>query len=56
MMDYQVKINNFEGPMDLLLFFIQRDRLNIYDKLKELSDISGDHQNPELFDQDHAFE
>ena len=30
-MDYQVKIENFEGPMDLLLFFIQRDRLNIYD-------------------------
>ena len=30
-MNYQVKIENFEGPMDLLLFFIQRDRLNIYD-------------------------
>ena len=30
-MDYQIKIENFEGPMDLLLFFIQRDRLNIYD-------------------------
>ena len=30
-MDYQVKIDNFEGPMDLLLFFIQRDKLNIYD-------------------------
>jgi len=30
-MDYQVKVENFEGPMDLLLFFIQRDRLNIYD-------------------------
>jgi len=30
-MDYQIKIDNFEGPMDLLLFFIQRDRLNIYD-------------------------
>ena len=30
-MDYQVKVNNFEGPMDLLLFFIQRDKLNIYD-------------------------
>ena len=30
-MDYQVKIENFEGPMDLLLFFIQRDHLNIYD-------------------------
>jgi len=30
-MDYQVKVDNFEGPMDLLIFFIQRDRLNIYD-------------------------
>ena len=30
-MDYQVKVDNFEGPMDLLLFFIQRDKLNIYD-------------------------
>ena len=30
-MNYQVKIENFEGPMDLLLFFIQRDQLNIYD-------------------------
>lgn len=30
-MDYQVKVENFEGPIDLLLFFIQRDKLNIYD-------------------------
>ena len=30
-MDYQVKVDNFEGPMDLLIFFIQRDKLNIYD-------------------------
>ena len=30
-MEYEVKVENFEGPMDLLLFFIQRDRLNIYD-------------------------
>ena len=30
-MVYQVKLENFEGPMDLLLFFIQRDQLNIYD-------------------------
>ena len=30
-MTYEVKIENFEGPMDLLLFFIQRDKLNIYD-------------------------
>ncbi len=30
-MSYNVKIDNFEGPMDLLLYFIQRDKLNIYD-------------------------
>ena len=30
-MNYQVKVENFEGPMDLLVFFIQRDKLNIYD-------------------------
>lgn len=26
-----VKLNNFEGPLDLLLFFIRRDELDIYD-------------------------
>ena len=30
-MEYQVKTENYAGPMDLLLFFIQRDKLNIYD-------------------------
>ena len=30
-MYYRVKVDNFEGPMDLLLLFIQRDRLNIND-------------------------
>ncbi|SVD17541.1 uncharacterized protein METZ01_LOCUS370395, partial [marine metagenome] len=30
-MEYKVKVENFEGPIDLLLFFIQRDKLNIYD-------------------------
>lgn len=28
---YKVQLNNFEGPLDLLLFFIKRDELNIYD-------------------------
>jgi len=28
---YKVKIQQFEGPFDLLLFFIQRDELDIYD-------------------------
>ncbi len=28
---YEVKVGKFEGPFDLLLFFIERDELNIYD-------------------------
>ncbi|MEX0719804.1 MAG: segregation/condensation protein A [Balneolaceae bacterium] len=28
---YRVQLNNFEGPLDLLLFFIKRDELEIYD-------------------------
>jgi len=28
---YRIKINEFEGPLDLLLFFIQRDELDIHD-------------------------
>lgn len=28
---YKVKLEQFEGPLDLLLFFIRRDELNIYD-------------------------
>ena len=31
MMAYQVQLENFEGPMDLLLYFIKRDELDIYD-------------------------
>jgi segregation and condensation protein A len=31
MAQYRVKLQNFEGPLDLLLFFIKRDELNIYD-------------------------
>lgn len=30
-MSYQVKLEQFEGPFDLLLFFIERDELDIYD-------------------------
>lgn len=30
-MTYRVKLNDFEGPLDLLLFFIKRDQLDIYD-------------------------
>ena len=30
-MSYKVELQNFEGPMDLLLYFIKRDELDIYD-------------------------
>jgi len=30
-MSYKINTHDFEGPLDLLLFFIQRDKLNIYD-------------------------
>ena len=39
-MSYKININDFEGPLDLLLFFIQRDKLNIYDI--PISKISND--------------
>jgi segregation and condensation protein A len=29
--NYQIKLDRFEGPFDLLLFFIERDELDIYD-------------------------
>ena len=28
---YKIQLHNFEGPIDLLLYFIRRDELNIYD-------------------------
>lgn len=28
---YRIKLTDFEGPLDLLLFFIKRDELDIYD-------------------------
>jgi segregation and condensation protein A len=28
---YKIKLEQFEGPLDLLLFFIKRDEINIYD-------------------------
>lgn len=30
-MAYHVHLDNFEGPLDLLLYFIQRDKIDIYD-------------------------
>src|SRR5690606_20116422 len=29
--NYEIKLAQFEGPFDLLLFFIERDELNIHD-------------------------
>ena len=29
-LSYQIKLAQFEGPFDLLLFFIERDELDIY--------------------------
>ena len=31
MQSYTIKLKQFEGPFDLLLFFIERDELDIYD-------------------------
>src|SRR5699024_2468626 len=31
MENYEIKLTQFEGPFDLLLFFIERDELNIHD-------------------------
>ncbi|MBI2418206.1 MAG: segregation/condensation protein A [Ignavibacteriales bacterium] len=28
---YKIQLDHFEGPLDLLLFFIKRDEINIYD-------------------------
>jgi segregation and condensation protein A len=30
-MDYQVKLDKFEGPLDLLLYLIKKQEINIYD-------------------------
>lgn len=40
-MTYQVKINIFEGPLDLLLHLIQKDDLDIYDI--PISDITAEY-------------
>lgn len=42
-MTYQVKINIFEGPLDLLLHLIQKDDLDIYDI--PISDITQEYLN-----------
>ena len=30
-MGYKIQLEKFEGPLDLLLYFIKRDELDIYD-------------------------
>src|SRR5690554_6859004 len=30
-MSFEIKLQQFEGPFDLLLFFIERDELDVYD-------------------------
>ncbi|MDX5478081.1 MAG: chromosome segregation protein ScpA, partial [Cyclobacteriaceae bacterium] len=30
-MSFEIKLPLFEGPFDLMLFFIERDELDIYD-------------------------
>jgi segregation and condensation protein A len=37
---YKIKLDKFEGPLDLLLFFIRRDELDIYDI--PISQITGE--------------
>ena len=28
---FNIRLENFEGPLDLLLYFIKRDKIDIYD-------------------------
>ena len=39
-MTFNINIQNFEGPLDLLLYFVQRDKMDIYDI--EISKITND--------------
>ena len=48
---YEIKLPQFEGPFDLLLFFIERDELDIYDiPIAKLADdfLAYIHSMPEL--------
>ena len=38
-MEYRIKINEFEGPLDLLLHLIKESDIDIYDiKISEITD------------------
>lgn len=58
MTSYTIQLPNFEGPLDLLLFFIRRDEVNIYDI--PIAKITGDFLDyvrlMELFDLELAGE
>ena len=58
MSNYTIQLPNFEGPLDLLLYFIRRDELNIYDI--PIAKITGDFLDyvrlMELFDLELAGE
>jgi segregation and condensation protein A len=50
---YQIKLPQFEGPFDLLLFFIERDELDIYNIpitniIKDFLDYIHKQQNPDI--------
>ena len=38
-MEFQIKLENFEGPMDLLLYLVKETKLDIYEiKMNEIID------------------
>lgn len=50
---YQIKLPQFEGPFDLLLFFIERDELDIYNIpitgiIKDFLDYIHTQENPDI--------
>jgi segregation and condensation protein A len=50
---YQIKLPQFEGPFDLLLFFIERDELDIYNIpitniIKDFLDYIHKQENPDI--------
>ena len=43
---YAIKINNFEGPLDLLCHLIDKNKMNIYDiKISDITDQYIDYLN-----------
>ena len=48
---YKIHLDNFEGPIDLLLYFIRRDEIDIYDI--PISDITKECGPFEFINQTH---